>query len=306
MKVKRVVSLVPSATEIVCALGCADRLVGRSHECDFPAEVISIPAVSRARIDSTKSAGDIDAQVQSLLRSNQPLYVLDAGKLQSLSPQVILTQALCDVCAVSPADVERAVASLSPPPKVVALAAARIADLWKEIVIVADALEALEEGRTLLSALKNRFVDVIQKTCVFTAALRSPAWNGWTRSWRPAIGCPELVDFAGGLNAFGEAGKHSPAIDWAALIEKNPDVLILMPCGFDLARTRREAAAVSQHPEWRRLRAVKSGQVFIVDGNQYFNRPGPLLVDSLEMLAEILHPKLFSFGFSGRAWSPWQ
>ena len=303
MKTARVVSLVPSCTEIVCALGCRDQLVGRSHECDFPADVRDLPACTSAKVTTDASSAEIDREIKSLLQRGLLIYEINAGLLRQLRPRLVLTQALCDVCAVSVAEVEAAVAELAgTPAKVVSVSPLRLADLWKDIATIADALGAAEEGRTLLAALKNRLVDVIQKTCVFQRRPTVACLEWFEPLMAAGNWMPELVDFAGGVNLFGQAGLHSPWLEWKELAAKNPDIIVLMPCGFDLARARHEAAALAGRPEWRGLRAVKSGNVFVTDGNHYFNRPGPRLVDSLEILTEILHPKLFSFGHQGKGW----
>ncbi len=299
----RVVSLVPSSTEVVCALGRRAQLVGRSHECDFPPEVLSLPACTAARVDSSDSSAAIHAQVDAAARDSSSLYEIDAARLAALKPDIILTQGQCGVCAVSPADVEKAVAQFTGPrPQIVASHAARIADLWKDIATIGHAIGAVDETPELLSQLKNRVVDVLQKTCAITRR-RTVACLEWLD---PLMGAgnwiPELVDFAGGTNLFGAAGRHSDWLKWADLLEKDPDVIVLMPCGFDLARTNQEAAALARHPDWRKLRAVKSNAVFLTDGNAYFNRPGPRLVDSLEILAQILWPRIFSTHLENKAW----
>jgi iron complex transport system substrate-binding protein len=291
---QRIVSLVPSATEMVCALGRREQLVGRSHECDFPPDVASLPVCSSAWISSGASSAAIDAAVKSAAASGASLYEIDAPRLAALRPDILLTQAQCGVCAISQEDVAKAAAQIpGAPPKIIATGAVRIADLWKDILAVAEGIDAREEGRELVSALKNRMVDVLQKTC--------------SMKRRPTVAClewldplmaagnwmPELVDFAGGQNLFGEAGKHSPWLTWPELKAKNPDVIILLPCGFSLERARQEAAALSRHADWRTLHAVKSKKVFVTDGSHYFNRPGPRLVDSLEILTEILWPRRF-------------
>jgi len=299
----RIVSLVPSATEIVCALGLRAQLVGRSHECDFPPDVQSLPACTVARISSAASSAAINEQIKSVAASGASLYEINVPLLASLRPDVIVTQGQCDVCAVSPADVEKAAAEIRASPKIVSCGAARIADLWKDMLTVADALGVMEEAREVIAPLKNRLVDVLQKTCAMTR--------------RPTVAClewldplmaagnwvPELVDFAGGKNLFGEAGKHSPWLAMADLKHRDPEFIILMPCGFSLERVRREAAVLPRHPDWPRLRAVKSKNVFVTDGNAYFNRPGPRLVDSLEILAQILWPKLFPAPSPNKSWS---
>lgn len=302
MAFRRIVSLLPSATEIVCALGARDQLVGRSHECDFPPEVRALPVCTRARLDSTASSADIERQVKSLSGQSQPLYELDTAMLQELRPDLILTQAQCAVCAVSLAEVRQAVARWPAPPQVVALAPKSMADVWEDLRTVARALGLPDEGKAFIRPLKNRCVDIIEKT----AALKR----------RPAVAClewldplmaagnwvPELVQLAGGANLFGTAGQHSPWMGWDELMRANPDVIIALPCGFDLARTRQEIPALTQRHGWSSLRAVKGQRVFLADGSHFFNRPGPRLVESLEILAEMLHPGLFACGHEGKGW----
>jgi iron complex transport system substrate-binding protein len=279
---------------MVCALGCADQLVGRSHECDFPPEIQSVPVCTRARLGVNASSAAIDREVKSMVQNAISIYEIDVPRLTSLRPDLILTQSQCEVCAVSLADLEKALAAVSSiHPQIISVSPARLADVWKDIQTIADALGVAQEGRTLLAGLKERVVDVIQKTCL----LKNRPTVACLEWLDPLMGAgnwvPELVEFAGGKNLFGEPGQHSAWLEWKALSQANPDIIVLMPCGFDLARTQREAGLLKEKPEWRDLRAVKSKKVFTVDGNQFFNRPGPRLVDSLEMLAEIIHPKIF-------------
>jgi iron complex transport system substrate-binding protein len=304
MSQKRIVSLLPACTEIVCALGCGSQLVGRSHECDFPPEIRSFPVCTAPRLDPAGSSAEIDSRINSLSQSGSSIYQIDAALLERLRPDLILTQSQCAVCAVSQADLEKA---LPPPPaprpEILSIAPARLTEVWRDIQTIAAALGVTEEGQALLWRLKNRVVDVIQKTCLIKR--------------RPVVAClewldplmasgnwmPEMVELAGGRNLFGEAGRPSARLEWENLAEADPDVLVLLPCGFDLARARREAGALGTRPGWRKLRAVKSKNVFLTDGNAYFNRPGPRLVDSIEILAEILHPKLFSFRQENQGWA---
>jgi iron complex transport system substrate-binding protein len=304
MSQKRIVSLLPGCTEIVCALGCGSQLVGRSHECDFPPEIQSVPVCIVPRLDPAAASAEIDAKIKSLSQSGSSIYQIDAALLQQLRPDLILTQTQCAVCAVSRTELEKA---LAPPParrpEILSVAPARLADVWKDIQTIADALGVSEVGQALLWRLKNRVVDIIQKTCMIQR--------------RPAVAClewldplmasgnwmPEMVELAGGRNLFSEPGRPSPRLEWESLARAEPDLLVVMPCGFDLARTRREAKSLENRPDWWKLRAVKSKNVFLSDGNYYFNRSGPRLVDSMEILAEILHPKLFSFGHEGRGWA---
>jgi len=297
---RRVVSLLPSCTEIVCALGCGDQLVGRSHECDFPPEVQSLPVCSAARINPAGSSAEIDGEIKSLLSRALSIYEVDAARIEKLRPDLILTQDQCEVCAVTTADLRKA---LPHHPEIISLAPKRVADIWGDIQTIADALGVATPGREVLLQLKNRVVDVIQKTCMIKKR-PSVACVEWLE---PLMGAgnwvPEMVDLAGGRDLLGAPGKHSAWLEWDNLVQANADVIVLMPCGFDLARTRKEAHSLISRPGWSQLRAAKSNNVFVVDGNHYFNRPGPRIVESIEILAEILHPKLFSFGHENRGWA---
>jgi iron complex transport system substrate-binding protein len=303
MRKKRIVSLLPACTEIVCALGADDLLVGRSHECDFPPHVKALPVCTAPKLDANASSGEIDRQVKALLQDAVSIYRIDLEKLKELRPDIILTQAQCEVCAVSLPEVEQAVAQWTGRnPQIISLSPKRLADIWEDIRTVANALDLTEDGRDLLRLLKNRVVEVIEKTCVMKN--------------RPTVACiewieplmaagnwvPELVELAGGANVAGESGKHSPWMNWETLREKNPEIIVAMPCGFDIARTRSEMAALIKLPDWSKLRAVKNNRVFLTDGNQFFNRPGPRIVESLEILTEIIHPDRFNFGHRGKAW----
>jgi iron complex transport system substrate-binding protein len=303
MSTQRIVSLLPAATEIVCALGATDRLVGRSHECDFPPEIRKLPACTSAKLDSSASSGEIDRQVKNLLREAVSIYNVDNAQLAELKPDIIITQAQCEACAVSLAEVETAMAGwLGQRPQIISLAPNRLADVWEDIRRVASALDLPDGGRAVLASLKNRVVNIIEKTCVLEQ--------------RPTVACvewieplmaagnwvPELVELAGGANVAGEAGKHSPWMNWETLQDLDPEIIVVMPCGFDIAKTRAETAALVRQPGWSKLRAVKNHHVVLTDGNQYFNRPGPRLVESLEILAEIIHQDRFDFGHQGKGW----
>jgi len=255
----RIVSLLPSCTEIVCALGCAEWLVGRSHECDFPPEIQSLPVCTSARLNASASSAEINGQIKSLLERALSIYEIDTARLRELRPDVILTQAQCEVCAVSLADLEKALPqTLAGRAKIVSVTPLRLADVWTDIQTIAEALQVPDEGRAVLLRLKNRVVDVILKTCMIKK--------------RPSVACvewfdplmaagnwvPEMVELAGGRDLLGQPGRHSDWLEWKNLEQADPDTIILMPCGFGLERTRREAAVLESRPEWRNLRAVKS------------------------------------------------
>jgi iron complex transport system substrate-binding protein len=290
---RRVVSLLPSATEIVAALGAAGELVARSHECDFPAAVGDLPAISAPRIDPARPSAAIEADVRACLEAALSIYRIDAAALRDVRPDLVVTQTLCEVCAVSPADIEAALATWTGArPQVLALNPATLADVLGDIGRVAAALDRAEAGASLAAQMRRQ-MDGIAAQCAASNARPRVATLEWLDP--PMAGgnwMPELVAMAGGENLFGEAGAHSPWLDPAALVAAAPDIVLVVPCGFDIARTRTELAALADKAWWRALQ----GRVFIADGNRYFNRPGPRLVESLEILAEILHPELCDYG----------
>lgn len=299
----RIISLIPSATEIVAALGLSDRLVGRSHECDYPDAVKHLPICTEPKFNPEGTSNQIHDRVTDLLQSALSVYRVKTEVLEALQPTHIITQAQCEVCAVSLADVELAVDSLTQShPQVISLQPNILADVWTDIQRVADVLGVSSEG--IIEMLKSRISACENKIATLS------------NSHRPTVACiewieplmaagnwiPELVQLAGGKPLFGEIGKHSPWLQWEDLLAADPDIIILMPCGFDLARTHQEAMPLVTHPDWTHLKAVQLNQIYITDGNAYFNRPGPRLVDSLEILAEIVHPELFAFGYRDRGW----
>lgn len=285
----RVVSLLSSSTEIVAALGCLDWLVGRSHECDYPVAVQSLPVCSQPRLNPSATSREIDAQVKALLADQLSIYEVDGAKLSALKPEVILTQTLCEVCAVSDKDVLQALGTEAlAETQLVSLKPACLAETWQDIQTVADALGVSTRGAELVERLRTRMESLRQRV----AGLPPPrvACIEWLSPLMSAGNwVPELVEAAGGVSVGGEAGKHSPWLSWEELVASDPHVLVFMPCGFDLDRTCEEAKALLTEPRWSQLPAVPAGRVYAVDGNQYFNRPGPRLVDSAEMLAEIFH-----------------
>jgi iron complex transport system substrate-binding protein len=301
----RVVSLIASATEIVCALGCEDQLVGRSHECDYPESVRRLPVCTEPKFDVAGSSAEIDRRVKDVLRDGLSVYRVHGDRLQALRPDVIVTQSQCEVCAVSERDVELAVGDwLGNRPRVVSLKPNALADVWNDIRAVADALGVAARGETVIAELKQRM-----ETIAAQARLHPPQPRVACIEWiEPLMAAgnwvPELVALAGGVNLFGEAGKHSPWMTFEQLREQDPDIIVVMPCGFELARTAAEMPGLTRQPGWNELRAVRNGKVFLTDGNQYFNRPGPRLVESLEILAELLHPEVFRFGHEGSGWIP--
>ena len=299
----RVASLIASATEIVTALGGRDLLVARSHECDFPTHVVTLLAVTAPKLDIAKPSGDIDRQVKMLLEQALSVYRVDAEALRALAPDVVITQTQCEVCAVSQSDVEAALAHWTGErPRIVSLAPNALEDVFADIDRVAEALGVEERGRALTAFMRERIDAVAQRARTLPARPRVAAIEWIEPLMAAGNWVPELIALAGGENLFGEAGKHSPWMEWRDLVRADPDVILVTPCGFDIARSTREMPALTALPEWSSLRAVQSGTVFVADGNQYFNRPGPRLVDSLEILAELLHPAAFPSRHAGTGW----
>jgi iron complex transport system substrate-binding protein len=297
----RIVSLLPSATEIVAALGLTDAIVGRSHECDYPPEIQDRPICTEAQLNSEQPSAQIDADVLDLTQKALSIYKIKTDVLEQLQPTHIVTQDQCDVCAVNFTDVEKAVAELTlSSPKVISLQPNVLSDVWADIERVAATLGV--ESRSLLIGLQSR-IEACRQKAQGVSERPTVACIEWTEPLMAAGNwIPELVETAGGQLLFGTVGKHSPYLEWDALVKADPEVIIIMPCGFGLERTRQETQPLTQRPEWSSLQAVRTGKVFITDGNSYFNRPGPRLVDSLEILAEILHPDSFDFGYKGTGW----
>lgn len=303
----RIVSLIASATEIVCALGFESQLVGRSHECDYPPSVSRLPTCSMSKVSVEASSAAIDGQVRTIVGEGLSVYQVNSEVLDRLAPSVILTQTQCEACAVSLKDVEAAVCELvKSQPAIVSLEPLSLGDVWADIRKVASALGDPAGGDVLVSHLKLR-LELLHARSKALAPRPSIACIEWIDPLMVAGNwLPELVDRAGGLDLLGEAGRHSGYRSIDQLAAADPDVIVVMPCGFGIERARLEMTPLATHPSWTRLSAVRKGRVFIADGNQYFNRPGPRLVESAEILAECLHPETFDFGHQGRGWQGWR
>lgn len=283
----RVVSLLPSATEVLAAIGGADLLVGRSHECDFPPSLRPLPVLTAPRITSESSA-EIDAEVRAALHgSDDPsasLYHLDVDALIALRPDVILTQDLCHVCSIDLGTVRRAAASMPSPPTIVSLNPVRLEDVFDDLLRVGEAVGRAHEADDAMVRLRARYWEAID--CV------NPYLDGPSVAfleWTDPLFCgghwtPQLITAAGGRHPLNAAGEPSRQITPKELVDSQPDRVIVCPCGFDLDATRRAFEALRTQPWWPELPAVQSGHVMLVDGNQMFNRPGPRLIDAFEWL----------------------
>jgi iron complex transport system substrate-binding protein len=295
----RIVSLIASATEIVDALGQIENLVGRSHECDYPEAVKRLPVCTRPRIPVDGDSREIDRLVKESARTSVSIYDVFEDVLQQLEPTHILTQIQCEVCAVSLRDVELAIArGIKGHPQIVSLQPDSLADIWDDFRRTACALGIPETGERVIAGLQGRMRAVPPESnpprvaCIEWIEPLMAAGN-WT---------PELISLAGGINLFGESGKHSPWMTWEELRAADPDVIVIAPCGFDLRRTEQEMYWLTDRPEWQELRAVRNKRVCLADGNQYFNRPGPRVVETFEILVEILHPTATSQKHREKAW----
>ncbi len=302
-KPRRIVSLLPSATEIVCALGLEAQLVGRSHECDYPRWVERLPVLTAPRFDPSGSSGEIDRRVRAIVSEALSVYRVDAERLRECAPDFIVTQSQCEVCAMSESDVEGAVAEWTGThPRVISLQAGDLAGVWSDIERAGAALEVGGRAAEVAAALRER-----------AGAIRERAVAA---GYRPGVACiewidplmtagnwtPEMVAIAGGRDLFGTPGEHSPAIAFDALCAMNPEIIVIAPCGFSIERSLADLPVLTHDARWKELEAVQSGRVFVADGNQYFNRPGPRLAESLEILAELIHPTIFRFGHEGAGW----
>ena len=303
MSDRRTVSLIASATEIVCALGGRDHLVGRSHECDYPLDVLKLPCCTESRISADGKSREIDRSIKDLLANALSVYRVDAAQLRALAPEIIVTQTQCEVCAVTPDDLTEALREwLGGQPQIVALEPNGLSDVWRDIGRVAEALEVAPRARELTTRLQGRMSE-IERVAAGLAERPRIACIEWIDPLMAAGNwMPTLVRMAGGHNLFGVENAHSPWLTWEALRSADPDAIVVLPCGFDIATTRRNMPALTGLDGWQDIKAVRAGRVFLVDGKQYFNRPGPRLVESLEILAEILHPDAFRFGHQGTGW----
>lgn len=306
---QRIVSLLASSTEILYGLGLGDRVVAVSHECDYPAEATSKPRVTRTRINDKQSSGEIDEEVRRMFSTGAALYEIDTAKLVELRPDLIVTQAQCDVCAVSYNDVLATVRrepALSET-KVVALNPTTLEEIFTDIHRVAVAANAERAGEAYTASLRGR-VEKIRAATATISAFDRPKVIGieWIEPIMVAANwMPDLIHIAGGQCELTQAGNHSGYTPWQQLAAYDPDVIVVMPCGFDLKRSIAESPTLLQNEGWSDLSAVRAKRVFVVDGNAYFNRSGPRMIDSLEILAGLIQPNLLG-NFQKKYQHAWQ
>jgi len=302
----RIISLIASSTETICALGFEKNLVGRSHECDYPPSVLSLPQCSQPKFDIEGSSLEIDKRVRDVLQNALSVYKVDVEKLKELNPTLIVTQDHCEVCAVHLKDVEEAACELlSSQPKIVSLAPNTLADIYQGFRQISSAAEANESGEQLIAQMQAGMNQIKEETRSLVKKPRVAFLEWIDPLWTSGSWLPELVEYAGGIDSLGKKGEHSHSTNFGSLRDADAEIIVIAPCGYDIPKARKEMSPLVSHPDWKDLRAVKDGQVYIADGNQYFNRPGPRLLDSLKILAEIFHPQSFDFGYKEKGWIKW-
>jgi iron complex transport system substrate-binding protein len=288
----KIVSLLPSATELVCGLGLRDQLVGVSHECDYPLSVVGLPILTSSRIPEGLSSDEIDRLVTDQLKNDEALYDLVMAPLVELQPDLIVTQALCDVCAVSGNDVAKAIGSLPGDPQVINLEPICLDDVLETVTLLAEAAQCVEQGQRYRAELQGRINTVSKRSATLADRPRvalldwlEPLFDGghWT---------PEIIALAGGTPVFGDKRQPSQRREWHELIDAAPDIIFIALCGFNIERSLQDVEAFLKEDGFVELHRRTGAQVYLVDGNAYFSRPGPRLVDALEIMANALHPDI--------------
>ena len=301
----KIVTLIPSATEIVAFLGQKNSIIGRSHECDYPRGLNHIAKLTSPKINVDGTSRQIDEQINTILENSLSVYKVDVKKLKELNPDYIITQAHCEVCAVSFSEVESIVnKNLNKNTKIISLQPNTLNDVFNDIKKVAIELNLENEiNKKLINNLDAR--------------LRKIKEMSSKQKIKPAVACiewidplmvagnwiPEMVEIAGGKNILGKSGNDSHWIKFIDILNQDPEIIIFLPCGFNIKKTKEELKNfLGLNNSWKSLKAFRNNKVFIADGNQFFNRPGPRLLESLEIFAEIMHPNLFNFGHEGSGW----
>ena len=290
----RIVSLLPSATEIVCALGAGAELVGRSHECDFPAGLQHVPVCTKPKVRVDGTSAEIHASVASVIENDISVYCVHSALLRELEPDVIVTQIQCEVCAVSLRDVEASIAEWLEvdAPQIVALNPSNLESIFADVEMVGAAIG--RESREVVAQMRNRIGEIARRAAKAASRPRVATIEWISPLMTAGNWIPEMIELAGGESLFGHSGEHSPWIDADEFARANADIVVVFPCGFSIERTLADLTLLDAK--------LRDKTVFVADGNQFFNRPGPRIVESLEILAEIIHPELFDFGHRGRTW----
>lgn len=301
----KIVSLLPSTTEIISALGLERSLIGRSHECNQSGYIRSLPAITSPQIKSKESSRNIHSEVQNLIKNGLSVFTVNGDALSKLKPDLVLTQDHCEVCAASLNEVEKAVQThCSTDTIVISVSPESVEDILKSFLKIGKAVQAEKTAMKLVEDLKMRF-DIISQTIngatrkeIITIEWLDPLMTGG--NW-----IPELVNIAGAESLLTEAGKHSPVIQWEHILNADPEKLFIMPCGYSIDQTKKEMPRLADKNGWNDLKAVKNSEVYLLDGDRFFNRSGPGIYDSARILAEINHPKLFKPLYKNDGWIRW-
>ncbi len=292
---RRIITTLPSATEIVALLGLEDKLVGITHECDYPPEIRLKPVVMRSVFDSTQmTSREIDDSVLERVTQGKSVYTIDEELLRSLAPDLIITQELCEVCATPLREVSKTIANLNPKPGILSLTPHNLEEVLQDVVKVGRATGSLERAKEILSKLESR-VDKVKEKCMDSSVQRPSVF---CLEWLDPVYCsghwmPELVDYSGGREGLGKFGEPSTVVEWEKVLKIDPEVIFVTVCGYDVQRTLSEISTLTGKEGWGSLRAVRNSKVFVMDSPSYYSRSGPRLVDGLEIMASILHPELF-------------
>jgi iron complex transport system substrate-binding protein len=301
----KIVTLIPSATEIVAFLGQKNSIIGRSHECDYPQGLSHVAKLTSPKINVDGTSGEIDKQINTILENSLSVYKVDVLKLKELNPDYIITQAHCEVCAVSFSEVENIVSkNLNKNTKIISLQPNTLKDVFNDIKRVAKELNIEnEKNNEIIENLSVR-IEKIKKLTSKQKNKPSVACIEWIDPLMMAGNwIPEMVEIAGGINILGKQGKDSHWIKFDEIAKKDPEIIIFLPCGFNIEKTKNELEEfLKKNNEWQSLKAYKNKKIFVTDGNQFFNRPGPRLVESIEIFAEIIYPNLFNFDHREIGW----
>ena len=295
----RIVSLLPSATEVICSLGLREYLVGVTHECDYPADVVGLPIVTKSIIPHDASSIEIDQLVRSQLETTTALYSLDVELLEQLQPDIIVTQALCEVCAVSEAEIEETICQLSNNPKVLNLEPMCLKDVLDTLLLVGEETGQQDFTDGVIKALNHRIdrVRALTENHIEKSAYPKVVFLEWIDPpFNAGHWTPELIEMAGGIDCLGNKHRPSETTLWDDVLEAQPDVMFIACCGFSMERAAKDIPILQSNEGWKDLPCVKNKRVYLSDGNSYFNRPGPRLVDSLEIIANALHPDVHILG----------
>jgi iron complex transport system substrate-binding protein len=293
----RICSLLPAATEIAFALGVGDALVGVTHECDYPPQAKEKPVVVRSLIDAAgMTSGEIDRKVVEVLQAGKDLYAIDENAFIDAAPDLVLTQGLCDVCALDYNEVVKVAAKLSRQPTILSLNPRGLTDMLEDIRRIGAATDRLIAAEALVQDLRRRIERVAAARPIHRPRVVCLEW--YEPLYAAGHWAPEMVELAGGEDMLGRKGEPSSKVEWPAVVAARPEVILLMPCGFDVRRTVKEATLLREREGWNELPAVRAGKVFAVNGNAFLSRPGPRLINGLEILAQLIHPEKIAGSFS--------